>query len=128
MARSLRSFAIYRGLLTACILGAWSVESVADGSNADDRTLVPSLSYDSDAAAVRGGQDDGATYTGLLHLRLRWIVPTASAWRGTSAFIDVRNIQGGHVSELAGDAQGVSNVDGPDGSAIHELWIQHNFQ
>jgi porin len=29
---------------------------------------------------------------------------------------------------MAGDAQGVSNVDGPDGSAVHELWIQHNFQ
>jgi porin len=64
----------------------------------------------------------------LLHLRLRWIVPTASAWRGTSAFVDVRNIHGGHLGELAGDAQGVSNVDGPDGSAVHELWIQHNFQ
>ncbi len=119
---------IFRCLLAASFLGAWSVDSAADGSNADDRTLVPSLSYDSDAATVRGGQSDGATYTGLLHMRLRWIVPTASAWRGTSAFIDVRNIEGGHASELVGNAQGVSNVDGPDGSAIHELWIQHNFQ
>lgn len=56
------------------------------------------------------------------------IVPTASAWRGTSAFLDVRNIHGGHLSDLAGDAQGVGNIDGPDGSAVHELWIQHNFQ
>ncbi len=90
----------------------WSIGSAAaDSSNADERTLVSSLSYDADAAAVRGGQDDGATYTGLLHLRLRWIVRTASASRVTSAFIDVRNIHGGHVSELAGDVQGVCNID-----------------
>ena len=116
-------------VVAAAFALTWPVcSAAADGSNADERTLVPSLSYDADAAAVRGGLSDGATYTGLLHLRLRWIVPTASTWRGTSAFIDVRNIHGGHVSELAGDAQGVSNIDGPDGSAVHELWIQHNFQ
>jgi porin len=115
--------------LLAAYLTVGSASSVAaDGSNADERTLVPSLSYDGDAAAVQGGKNDGATYTGLLHLRLRWIVPGASAWRGTSAFVDVRNLHGGHVGALAGDAQGVSNVDGPDGSALHELWIQHNFQ
>jgi porin len=118
----------WRFLLAACVTIGSAGSVAADGSNADERTLVPSLSYDGDAAAVQGGKNDGATYTGLLHLRLRWIVPTASAWRGTSAFVDVRNIHGGHVSELAGDAQGVSNVDGPDGSAVHELWIQHNFQ
>ena len=115
--------------LVACA-AAWSTASRAsDGSNADDRTLVPSLSYDSDAGAVtQGGKSDGAVYAGLLHLRLRWIVPTASDWRGTSAFLDVRNIHGGHLGDLAGDAQGVSNIDGPDGSAVHELWIQHNFE
>lgn len=90
--------------------------------------LVPSLSYDNDLAVVRGGLRDGMDCTGLLHLRLRWVLPTASAWRGTSAFIDVRNIHGGHVSQLAGDAQGVSNVDGPDGTALHELWVQHDFE
>ena len=108
-----------------CAAKAWA----ADESNADARTLVPSLSYDGDAALVtQGGRRDDASYTGLLHLRLRWIVPTASAWRGTSAFVDVRSIHGGHLSGLVGDAQGVSNADGPDGAAIHELWLQHNFQ
>jgi porin len=117
-------------LVLAALAALWSMQvCAADASNADERTLVPSLSYDGDVGGVtQGGQSQGATYTGLLHLRLRWIVPTASEWRGTAAFIDVRNIHGGHLSELAGDAQGVSNVDGPDGSAVHELWIQHNFQ
>ncbi len=121
--------ATLRVLVLVCTALSSSAVLAADASNADERTLVPSLSYDSDAGFVtQGGKTDGSTYTGLLHLRLRWIVPTASAWRGTSAFVDVRNIEGGHLSELAGDAQGVTNVDGPDGSAIHELWIQHNFQ
>ena len=119
----------WRVALLACAC-LWSIDGdAADGSNADERTLVPSLSYDADTGSVtQGGRSAGSTYTGLLHLRLRWIVPTASEWRGTSAFLDVRNIHGGHLSGLAGDAQGVSNIDGPDGSAIHELWIQHNFQ
>ena len=119
-----------RCLLALLFAGCWSIGSLAsDGGNADERTWLPYVSYDGDAGDVtRGGRSDGPTYTGLLHLRLRWIVPTASAWRGTSAFIDVRNIHGGHLTERVGDAQGVSNADGPDGSAIHELWIQHNFQ
>ena len=121
--------AMRRLFVLLCIAG-WSIGvEAADASNADERTLVPSMSYDSDAGVVtQGGRSDGSTYTGLMHLRLRWIVPTASAWRGTSAFLDVRNIEGGHLTERVGDAQDISNVDGPDGSAIHELWIQHNFQ
>ena len=122
------SSASRRVLSAALALACSACSAAADGSNADERTLMSSLSDDADAAAVHGGLRDGATYTGLLHLRLRWIVPTASAWRGTSAFIDLRDIHGGHASELAGDAQGVSNVDGPDGAAVHELWVQHNFQ
>ncbi len=40
----------------------------------------------------------------------------------------MRNIHGGHLGDLVGDAQGVNNIDGPGGSAIHELWLQHNFE
>ena len=117
-------------LLVAATLAAWAHAcAAADASNADPRTLVPSLSYDGEAArALSGGEREGTVYTGLLHLRLRWIVPTTSDWRGTSAFIDVRNIHGGHLGDLVGDAQGVDNIDGPGGTAIHELWLQHNFQ
>ncbi len=39
----------------------------ADGSNADERTLVPSLSYDGAAGAVtNGGRSDGVGYTGAM--------------------------------------------------------------
>jgi porin len=109
---------------------AWAVSGfAADVGTEAARTLIPSLSYDGEAAGVAAGGDrDRAVYSGLLHLRLRWIVPTASPWKGTSGFLDVRNIEGGHLSELAGDAQGASNIDGPGGTAIHELWLQHNFQ
>ena len=56
---------LFRRLLAAGCSAVWSVGSAAaDGSNADERTLVPSLSYDADAAAVRGGKSDGITYTG----------------------------------------------------------------
>jgi porin len=92
-------------------------------------TFTPSLVYDGAAGAVlRGGQSTGSTYAGILHLRLQAKAPPGSDWAGTSALVDVRTLHGGHPSARVGDAQGVSNIEGPDGTDIHELWVQHNFQ
>lgn len=89
--------------------------------------LTPSLTYDGSAVAnLRGGARTGSAYVGNLHLKLS-VDADSSAWPGTSAFADVLNIHGGHPSRLSGDAQGVSNIEGPSGTQIEELWIQHNF-
>ena len=123
--RCLLSSAIWLGAVLASA-GAFAADLTED----EGHPVIASLSYDSDVGnVVAGGQDTGrTTYTGLLHLRLRWIVPTRSDWSGTSAFLDVRHIHGGHLTDVVGDAQDVSSVDGPDGGAIHELWLQHNFR
>ncbi len=115
--------------LALAMLAAAAPSFAAEHPEADEtRMLIPSMSYDADAGGVLGGgRRSGATYDGLLHLRLRWIVPGDSDWRGTSAFVDVRNVHGGHLSQLAGDAQGVDNIEAPGGTDIHELWAQHNF-
>jgi porin len=37
------------------------------------------------------------------------------------------NIHGGHPSSFVGDAQGVSNLEGPARSMLYEGWIQQNL-
>ena len=91
------------------------------------RWLTPALTYDGTAvAALRGGLRRGSTYVGNLHLKL-----TAKGdligWPGASAFADVLTIHGGRPSRLVGDAQGVSNIEGPAGTQVEELWLQQNF-
>ena len=88
--------------------------------------LAPSITYDGTALAdLQGGGRRGSTYVGNLHLKAN-VDGQAIGLAGTSAFIDVLNIHGGHPSRLVGDAQGTSNIEGPGGTQIEELWIQHN--
>ena len=90
--------------------------------------LTPSLTYDGAAVAkLRGGARTGSTYVGNLHLKLS-ANGEARGLPGTSAFADVLTIYGGRPSLLVGDAQGVSNTEGPRGTQIEELWVQHNFE
>ena len=73
-ASALLRLAAWRLVLGAACAGAWPMHaSAADASNADERTVVPSLSYDGDLGVVaHGGQrSQGDVYAGLLHLRLR---------------------------------------------------------
>jgi len=42
-------------------------------------------------------------------------------------FVAGLNIHGGHPSSFAGDAQGVSNLEGPARSMLYEGWIQQNL-
>jgi porin len=90
--------------------------------------LVPGLAYDGTALDdLHGGARTGSAYVGNLHLKLTAQGETIG-WPGTSAFVDVLAIQGGHPSSLVGDAQGVSNLEGPIGTQVEELWLQHNFK
>lgn len=90
--------------------------------------LTPSLTYDGSVVSnLRGGVGSGSRYVGNLHLKLG-AQGDALGWPGTSAFADVLTIHGGQPSRLVGDAQGTSNLEGPTGTQIEELWLQHNFQ
>jgi len=89
--------------------------------------LKPGLTYDGAFVATpRGGLRAGTTYVGNLHLKLTAKADSAG-WAGTSAFVDLLKINGGRPSARVGDAQGVNNTEGPTGSQIEELWLQHNF-
>jgi porin len=110
-------------LLAAALVGPQA--RAADDAGAG--WLVPSLTYDGAAAVgLGGGLGHGSRYGGNLHLKLR-ADGSRFGWPGDSAFMDVLTIHGGRASALVGDAQGVNNLEGPAGTQIEELWLQHNF-
>jgi porin len=111
--------------MALCAASAFAADTAS--SEAAD-WLAPALTYDGAAVAnLRGGLRRGSTYVGNLHLKL-----TANGdplgWPGASAFADLLTIHGGRPSQLVGDAQGVSSIEGPNGTQIEELWLQQNFQ
>lgn len=127
LAPSLMGLAAY-----ACLGVLAGPAAAADdaGAAAPDPVFSPSLTYDGTAARVaRGGTRTGSAYVGNLHLRLLAKAPADSPWAGTTAFADVLDIHGSNASPstLAGVAQNVSNIEGPHGTHIEELWVQHNF-
>ncbi len=90
--------------------------------------LAPALTYDGAAVAnLRGGLRRSSTCVGNLHLKLT-ATGDPLGWPGASAFADLLTIHGGRPSQLVGDAQGVSSIEGPSGTQIEELWLQQNFQ
>jgi len=100
----------------------------ADLSRPAASWLTPALTYDGVALAnLQGGARTGSTYVGNLHLKLT-AKGDAFGWPGTSAFVDVLTIHGGLPSRFVGDVQGVSNLEGPPGTQVEELWLQHNFK
>ncbi|MDN8617765.1 carbohydrate porin [Variovorax ginsengisoli] len=91
--------------------------------------LTPSLVYDGSAIGVlQGGAREGETFVGSLHVRLHATAPETSAWAGTTALMDIRSLHGTPPGAWVGDAQGVTNIAGPSGTDIEELWVQHNFR
>jgi porin len=98
-----------------------------DSAPAPASWLTPALTYDGSALSnMRGGARTGSTYVGNLHLKLTAQVDPFGL-PGTSIFADLLTIHGGHPSRLVGDAQGTSNLEGPTGTQVEELWLQHNF-
>jgi porin len=92
------------------------------------KAFSPALTYDGSVLSdLRGGAQTGTTYLGNLHLKLT-VEGDALGLSGTSAYVDLLNIHGGHPVNLVGDAQGTNNTAGPNGSEIEELWVQHNFK
>ena len=89
--------------------------------------LSPALTYDGTVLGnLRGGARRGSAYVGNLHLRAT-AQGDGIGWLGTTAYLDVLNIHGGRPSRLVGDAQGTSNLEGPTGTQVEELWVQHNI-
>lgn len=88
--------------------------------------LATTLAYDGTVATLlAGGAGTGSAYIGNAHLRLS-VRGDRMGLAGWIGFVDLMNIHGRRPSVLVGDAQSVSNIDGPTGSQVEELWVQYN--
>ena len=71
-----------------------------------------------------GGVRREPALLGNLDATLRVDGGTLAGWEGWSAFLYVLANHGDAPSALAGDAQGVSNIEAPETVRIYEAWIQ----
>jgi len=93
-----------------------------------DHGIQPALVYDGAAFGdLAGGVRRGTTYLGTLRLQLTLDGSRLAGLRGMTLFVEGLNIHGGHPSRFAGDAQGVSNLEGPARWMLSEGWIQQNL-
>ncbi len=119
--------ALLAGALMLLALPAFS-QSTEPAPSTPASWLTPALVYDGSALAnLRGGALAGTTYVGNLHLKLT-ARGAPIGLPGTTAYVDLLTIHGGRPSRFVGDAQGTSNLEGPTGRQVEELWVQHNFQ
>lgn len=127
----MRHSKLLRCAITSVGIFAAASQAFAGAADAADPVrdwLTPALTYDGALVSdLQGGLRRGSTYVGNLHLKLT-AKGASTPWLGTTGFVDLLAIHGGRPSQLVGDAQGVSNIEGPAGSQIEELWLQHNFQ
>lgn len=115
------------GLATAaivCVPVARADEAVATPTPSS--ALVPSIVFDGAVVTnLKGGARTGTTTADNLHLKLT-ADGDAFGWPGFTTYADVLTVRGGRPSNRVGDAQGVSNLEGPTGTQVEELWIQQN--
>ncbi len=114
-------------LSTALVVAtlAWSAKAA---DNTTQPAVVPHLVYDGEAFAdLTGGLRRGTTYLGTLRFQLTIVGSRLAGVPGMTVYVEGLNIHGGHPSSFAGDAQGVSNLEGPARSTLYEGWIQQNL-
>ncbi len=115
------------------LLGAWVavlafLPGAAPAGGQDSSPVQHALIYEAEGFAdLAGGLKRGATYHDNLNLQLTFDLGRLAGWRDTTLYLSGLGIHGGHPSEFAGDAQGVSSIEGPRKWTIEEAWIEKNF-
>src|SRR5438477_5858809 len=112
--------------LRAALVVAALALSIRAADHTGQPAVVPALVYDGAAFAdLAGGLRRGTTYLGTLRFQLT-VDGSMARVPGMTLYVEGLNIHGGHPSSFAGDAQGVSNLEGPARSMLYEGWIQQN--
>src|SRR5712692_7020435 len=92
------------------------------------RGIRLSIRYDGEIFDdLSGGLRRGATYLGNANLQLTLDARRLMGWPGLTIFLYGLGIHGGHPSRFAGDAQGVSNIEGPTKWTLEEAWLQQTL-
>lgn len=86
------------------------------------------VAYTADGMAnLRGGLERGAVFLDNLDLTLALDLESLIGWPRTSLFVYGLGNQGGSPSALAGDVQGVNNIEAPAAWRIYEAFVQHRL-
>ena len=121
-------YCIRRAFLLLASLYIQAAAHADDLANALARDgIVPSVSYDGDAAAnLAGGDKRGTSYGGNLQVQIKIDGAQLTATPGLSGFFDLMWINGGQPSKYVGDAQMVSSIAAPPALRVYEAWLQYN--
>lgn len=78
-------------------------------------------------STVSGGLRRRTDIDGDLDLLFRVDAQKLAGWKGASFFLYGLGLYGDNPSRNVGDAQGVSNIGGPNGWKLFEAWYQQNL-
>src|SRR5213594_1620364 len=138
------SVAVFRGgaphlrryvlIVSATVVALLSPATGARGQAASgyqslaDHGVRPALVYDAEGFVdMSGGARRGATYLDNLNLQLTLDMRRLVGWPGATVFLYGLGIHGGQPSQFAGDAQGVSSIEGPRTWTLEEAWLEQNL-
>ncbi|MDX8377341.1 MAG: carbohydrate porin [Mariprofundales bacterium] len=75
-----------------------------------------------------GGAAQGSTYHGNIDIAFELDTEAVGMWDGGTLFVYGISDHGGNATgSMIGDLQGVSNIEAPSQTIIHEAWYQQNF-
>ena len=120
-----RAFAVAM-LIATCTSNARTQtrDSIRDAATP---ALSTALSYSGEVVGdVAGGLRRGATYAGAASAQLTVLLRRIVGWSGLQLFVFALDTHGGAPSDLAGDVQGVSNLQAPARLQLEEAWLQQN--
>ncbi|MDX1636845.1 MAG: carbohydrate porin [Balneolaceae bacterium] len=87
--------------------------------------LDAGITYTADIFAnTRGGTGTGTRYMDNLDLEVSFDTDKGLGWGSTEFYIYGLANQGGNISDLTGDIQGVNNIEAETSWRIYEAWLQ----
>jgi porin len=114
--------------LAAMASVAEAAPAQSSGVDSDTHTIIATFSYTSEVVGdVAGGVRRGARALGLAGAQLSLGLRRLVGWPGARVFFLVLDTHGGAPSDLAGDLQGVSNLEAPSDVRLEEAWLQPNL-
>lgn len=99
-------------------------ESNGQASSSSSPKASPSATYTADLAAIPRGARRGAVYLDDIDVTLTLRLAPLVGWQGATLFVYGLGTQGGRPSRYAGDAQGVDNIEAPNGWKLYEAWLE----
>lgn len=114
--------------LLATTTGAPVVCGQTAGGDSGARAIIPAFSYTGELVQdAVGGTRRGTAVVGAAGVQVTLLLGRLIGWPGAQLFVLALGTHGGAPSALAGDLQGVSNLEAPAAVRLEEAWLQQNL-